>query len=193
MAEEKPKIVCRVIIQMMGAPKKHIEDTIKLYVNKIKSEYKEIKIIKEYLSKAKKQEDDKLYNVFAELEMEVNGIENLVWFCFDYMPASIEISEPEELIYSAKHFTDFINDFLAKLHRIDMSIKHLSAENKVLGKNGVALMKNIIMIQLKTGPKTPEALAKEAGVPLDHINKFLVVMEKEGKFKKKGKEYMIDG
>jgi hypothetical protein len=192
MPKEKPKVVCRAIIEMMGAPKAHIEETIKLYVDKIKDEYKDIRIIEEFISKAKKQKGNELFNVFAELEMEVSGMENLIWFCFDYMPASIEISDPEELVFSNHDFTAFINDFLTKMHKVDMTLKHLAAENQVLGKNGVTLMKNIITLQLKTGPKTPEVLAAGAGTPVDHIQKFLEAMEHDGKVKKKGKEYVLN-
>jgi len=191
MPEEKPKIVCRAIIEMMGAPKKHIEDTIKLYIGKIKEDYKDIEITNEFISKAKKEKDGKLFNVFAELDLEVFGYENLIWFCFDYMPASIEISEPEELRYSSRNLTDFINDLLAKLHKVDTTLKHLAAENQVLGKNGVTLMKNIIILQLKSGPMTPEGLASGAGTPVEHVQRFLDAMEREGKVRKKGKEYTL--
>ncbi|MBN2458106.1 hypothetical protein JXB31_03175 [Candidatus Woesearchaeota archaeon] len=186
------KIICKAILQMMGSPKKHIEDTIKQYVKKIKEDYKEISVVNEFYSKAKKEKDSPMYNVFAELDMEVQGIENLVWFCIDYMPASIEISDPDEIVYSAQYLTGFVNDLLAKLHKVDMRLKHLSAENQVLGKNGVTLMKNIIIVQLKNGPKGPDELAEGAGVPVEHINKFLAVMEKEGKITKDGKKYKID-
>jgi hypothetical protein len=191
MPKEKPKVVCRAIIEMMGSPKKHIEETIRLYVDKIKEDHKDIKILEEYISTAKKQKGNELYNVFAELELEVSGMENLIWFCFDYMPASIEISDPEELQFSCNDFTAFINDFLAKMHKVDMTLKHLAAENQVLGKNGVTLMKNIITLQLKSGPKTPEMLAEGAGTPVDHVEKFLEAMEHDGKVKKKGKEYVL--
>jgi hypothetical protein len=192
MPKEQPKVICRAIIEMMGAPKAHIEETIKLYVDKITDEHKDIRIIDRFISKAKKQKDSGMFNVFAELDMEVSGMENLIWFCFDYMPASIEISDPEQLVFNIHEFTAFINDFLTKMHKVDMTLKHLAAENQVLGKNGVTLMKNIIILQLKSGPKTPEVLASGAGTPVDHIQKFLDAMEHDGKVKKKGKEYILN-
>jgi hypothetical protein len=192
MPKEKLKVVCRAIIEMMGSPKKHIEDTIKMYVDKIKEDHKNITILNKFISKAKKQKGNELFNVFAELEMEVSGMENLIWFCFDYMPASIEISDPEQLVFNIQDFTAFINDFLAKMHKVDTTLKHFAAENQVLGKNGITLMKNIINIQLKSGPKTPEMLALGAGTPVDHIQKFLDSMEHDGKVKRLGKEYVLN-
>ena len=189
MADQK--VTANVVIQMMGAPKKHIEDTLKLYIDKIRTDYKEIKLLNEYRSKAKKQKDGKLYDVFAELEIESQGVEHLVWFCFDYMPASVEITSPEQLIYDSPDLTAFLNDLQSKLHKIDMMIKNLNAENQVLKKNGVTLMKNIIILQLRSGKKSASLLAKNAGVPEEHIKRFLASMEKDGKVKQEKGHYLL--
>lgn len=189
--EKEQKIVARVIIQMLGAPKKHIENTLKLYIDKIKEEHKNITIIREYESKAEKKKDSKLYNVFSELEIEALGIEDLVWFCFDYMPASVEILKPDSLVYNAHEFTNFLNDLQARLHKVDMVIKNLSAENTVVKKNGVVLIKNIIMLLLKSGSKDIKSMASAAGVPEKHIETFLDAMIKEGKIKKDNNLYRL--
>jgi hypothetical protein len=179
------KIVARVIIEMMGSPKKHIEDTLQMYIDKIGEDYKNIKIIEENRSKAEKEnKDEKLYKIYTELEIESKGIENLVWFCFDFMPSSVEIIEPAEIIYDQHDFTDFLNDLQAKLHNHDSVIKNLSAENQVIKKNGMTLIKNIVMLQLKIGKNDSETLATNAGVPVDHMEKFLEGLIKEGKIKK---------
>jgi hypothetical protein len=178
------KIIARAIIQMMGGPKKHIEETLGMYMDKLIEEHKGFRIIKEHRSKAKKEKGQELFNVFSEIEFETQGIESLVWFCFDYMPASVEILEPDKIIYSSDKLTDFLNDLQEKLHRVEMLAKNLTAENKVIKNNGVTLVKNIIMLQLKLGPHDIKTLSDNAGVPEDHIHKFLDVMEKEGKIKK---------
>lgn len=179
---EGTKIVARVIIQMMGGPKKHIEDTMKTYVKKIEEDYADIKIKKKYLSPAKKE--GALFKVFTELELEIDGIENLVWFCFDYMPSSVEILEPDRLVYESHDFTNFMNDLQQKLHKVDMALKNLSAENQVLRKNGVTLSKNLFHSLLRSGPKDLAALAKDSGIPEEHAQKFLESMVKEGKIQK---------
>jgi hypothetical protein len=183
------KLVARVIIQMMGAPKKHIEDTLKKYIAKIDEDYADIKVLKKYISPAKKEGGH--FNVFSELELEIEGTENLVWFCFDYMPASVEILEPDSLVYECHDFTNFLNDLQQKLHKVDMMIKSLSAENQVLKKNGMTLMNNILLLQLGTGPKNVSALAKGSGVPEDHVEKFLESMVTEGKIKKHKDTYRL--
>jgi len=182
-------MIARAIIQMMGSPKKHIEETLGVYVDKIKDEHKNIKVVKEDRSKAEKDGD--MYKVFTELEIDTKSASDLVWFCFDYMPSSVEIIEPDEIIYDSRDFTDFLNDLQAKLHKLDTVVKNLSAENQVVKKNGVMLMKNIIMLQLKMKPRDLETLAVNAGVPQDHMEKFLKAMEKEGKIKKDGNLYIL--
>lgn len=183
------RMIARVVIQMLGAPKKHIEDTLKMYVDKIEEEHKDIKILKRYQSKAKLGKD-KLFNVFAELELEVRGAEQLVWFCFDYMPASVEILEPETFTYESHEFTNFLNDLQAKLHKTDMAIKGLSAENQVLKKNAMTLVRNIILVQLSSGPSDLKTLSKRAGVPEDHMLAFLKELIQEGKVRKEGDQYV---
>jgi hypothetical protein len=181
------KIIARVIIQMMGSPKKHIEDTMQMYMDKIVTDYKDIEIIEEKRSKAKKDKENKeteLFKIYTELEIEAKGIESLVWFCFDYMPSSVEILEPDKIIYDQHDFTDFLNDLQSKLHHTDMTIKNLSAENQVIKKNGMMLIRNIVMLQLKVGKNDCETLATNAGVPVDHMEKFLEGLIKEGKIKK---------
>jgi hypothetical protein len=176
------KITAQAIVQMMGGPKKHLEDTMRLYLDKIEEDYADIKLTKRYVSPAKKE--GSLFKIFAELTLEIDGIENLVWFCFDYMPSSVEIIKPDEFIYKSHDFTCFINDLQQKLHKVDMALKNISAENQVLKKNGTQLLKNLLTVLLRSGPKDIAWLAKNAGVPEQHATQFLESMIKEGKILK---------
>jgi hypothetical protein len=182
-------IKARTIIQMAGAPKKHIEDTIKIYVDKIKSEMKGVKLLKQHISKAEKEGE--MFQVFAELEIEAKDTGSLVFFCFDYMPASIEILEPEEIVYDTKDFENLLNDLQAKMHKAESIVQNLSAENQVIKKNGVMLVKNIIMLQLKYKPSDLATLAINAGMPKEGVEKFLNSMITEGKIKKDGDQYLL--
>jgi len=44
-------------------------------------------------------------STFVDLEMLTKGSEKLVWFCFDYLPSSIEIIDPQHIRYSGKEFS----------------------------------------------------------------------------------------
>jgi hypothetical protein len=183
------KIVARVIIQMAGGPKKHIQDTLRKYVDKIEEDYADIKILKRHLSPPKKQ--GSMFSLFAELELEIDGPENILYFCLDYMPSSIEIVEPDEIRYESGHFTDFLNDMQQKLHKIDMTLKSLSAENQLLRRNALTLSYNILQVQLRAGPRDAETLSKGAGIPIEHTRQFLEALVEEGKLKKEEDRYRL--
>jgi len=182
-------IKAKVIVQMMGSPKKHIEKTIKDYIGQIKEHHKDIEVVNEDTSNAKKDGD--MFSVFSELEINAKDSGALVWFCFDYMPSSVEIIEPNKIVYDTVDFTNFLNDLQAKLHKTDMVIKNLSAENQVVKKNGMTLLKNIILLQIKMGIGDLKTLSVNAGVPEEHIQKFLEQLDKDGKIKKDGKLYKV--
>ncbi len=182
-------IHAQVIIEMLGAPKEHIQETLQLYIDKIKNEEKQITI--KNVVYAEPKEVQNLFSVFAELNLEFADLPTLVWFCFDYMPSSIEIYSPEELVYERKAVTDFLNDLQARLHKFDMLIKNLSAENKVVKKNGLTLARNIVIVSLQSGPKTLAEISKLSGMPEMHINKFVRSLIQEEKIKEEKGAYSL--
>lgn len=127
------KIKTKVIIEVIGSPKEHIEKALGMILNKIKEE-KYLEVIKAVSFEAKPLKD-KIYTTFAETEVHFNDMKGLVDFCFNYMPSSIEIIEPTELIMSAKETNDMLNDVLAGLHKYEMVMKNLHAQNILMKRN----------------------------------------------------------
>ena len=62
------------------------------------------------MAEVKKQEGEELWACFAEIKFSTNKVENLVSFCFDYMPSIIEVIEPKELLFSEVEVSHFLND-----------------------------------------------------------------------------------
>ncbi len=182
-------IKARAIIEMLGAPKEHIQETLKLYIEKIKKEEKKMTLLQ--IEYAEPKEAGQLFSVFAELDIAFDDMQTLTYFCFDYMPGSIEVYEPEELTYSANDYTDFLNDLQARLHKFDMLIKNLSAENKIIKKNGLTLARNIVLSCLESGPKTLPEISKRSGMPEEHIKKFVNILVNENKIKEKENVYSL--
>ena len=123
-------IKVRVIIEILGSPKEHVEETINRVVKKIEDEEREIRLINGKSYEA--TEVKGLWSTFAELELEFNKLYDLIGFSFDYMPSVIEILEPERIDINMGDVNELLNDLLAKLHNYDMVTKNLSAENIVL-------------------------------------------------------------
>ncbi len=185
----KDIIKARVVIEMLGAPKEHIQETLRLYIEKLKKEEKKITVYNVEYEEPK--EVNTLFSVFAELDLGFHDLPTMTYFCFDYMPSSIEVYEPTELVYSANDFTDYLNDLQARLHKFDMLIKNLSAENKVVKQNGLTLARNVVISTLESGPKTLLEISKRAGMPEEHIKKFVNILVKEGKIKEKEGKYCL--
>lgn len=185
---EKGYIHFNSIIEVLGKPKKHIEDTIRNYVKKIKQD-KNIKLINEKYSDT--EEVENLFSVFVEIEALAKNTSELIFFCFDYMPSSIEIMAPEELKYQKNNLSSFLNDLQARLHTIDMALKQYKSRNEMLIKNSATLLRNIIIAILEKGPRTIDEISKRVGLKKDKIENILNIMLNEKRIKKKGKNYEL--
>lgn len=179
-------ILVRAIIEMLGAPKEHIEKTLKDYIEKLKSESK-FRIVKADIEPAKEQ--GKLFATFAELEIRFNAVQDIIDFCFDSMPSSVEIVEPMELKIDAAKLSDTLNDLQAKLHRNDLIVKTLKAKGTVLDKNAKNLLRNFVFFIIKEKPQTAEDISKTVGVKVEQISPFLKELSKEGKITEKEGKY----
>ena len=185
---EQGYILARIIIEVVGKPKEHVENSLRLAIKKIK-EQKNIVLKEGDLYKAK--EKDGLWSTFSELELLFKDINSLVGFCFDYVPSSIEILEPKGLRFDTNELSGLINDFLSKLHLIGVSLKKLNAENKILNKNATALLRNMLVISLRGKDKTLKEISKFIAIPKEQLRPFIDIMVKNNLIKKEGDKYRL--
>jgi hypothetical protein len=186
--DEGPKIRCKIIIEILGAPKEHVEKTLKDYLEMMKKS-KDFKIVDEFVSEAEQKE--KFFGAFAELEIVFKSTSKIIEFCFDYMPSSIEIIEPDELRFKAREMANMLNDLQARLHKLDMLVKNTRAENALLTKNANAILRNNILLVLKTGDKNLKELSKKIGLTEESAKNFLEELIKQKYIKKKGDKYVL--
>lgn len=175
--DEDNLIEFRVILEILGKPKEHVETTMNSLVNQIKT-LKKINLVDSFISEAKPQEH--LFSIFAELELKTDKISNIVGFCFDFMPSSVEITSPDELKFTSNDLSDFLSDLQAKLHNGDMITKKLNSVNRFLRKNLNALMKNFVMLMLKGEKRDLASMSKLTGIGEKDLEEFLKVLIKEG-------------
>lgn len=189
----------RVILEMLGKPKEHIEKTMQDYVNNI-AENKNIKLISKEIAEAKEQEipsgikigeNEKVWSTFTEMEFMIKGISKLVGFCFDYMPSSIEILAPEKIVFNLHTITDFVNDLQAKLHKMDAVLKNQNNENMFLKRNMHITLQNLILISLHYKNLDEESLSKITGIPQEGLKPFIESLLKDNKIKKNKNLYML--
>ena len=185
---EQIHIRCKIIIEILGKPKEHVEKTLRMYVDKIKNDSNLIVLNTEF---ADAQEKKGLWATFVELDMIIKGIPKLIAFCFDYMPSSIEIIKPEEFTMKKSTIEDLINDLQAKLHNVDMIVKQQKNENEFLRKNMNTTIKNVILISLVSGSLNKEKLSKATGIADKELEMFLDNLIKEKKISEEKGSYSL--
>ena len=170
------KILARVIIEIVGKPKEHIEKALNVVVEKIKEE-KNMEIVEEKTFNAEKQ--DEMFSAFAEIGILFKNIGTLTGFCFDFMPSSVEILDPEKLSFSSNEFAGLMNDLLAKIHHMNLYVNQNNLEKKTLKKNMLNMLKNSVIILLNIKNLSLEQLSKSIGGSEKDLKPFLDSLIKE--------------
>lgn len=185
---EHTHVRCRAIIEVLGKPKEHVENSIKEYVEHIKKD-SELVILNEEYSEVSEQE--KLWSKFVELDIVIKGTKKLIAFCFEYMPSSIEVLKPENFVMTNPELSNFLNDLQARLHDVDMVVKRLKAENDFLRMNMNAILHNSILICLRVSRLNLEQLSQVTGINRKELEIFTEKLIKENKIKKEGDMYTL--
>jgi len=137
MDEQKPWIKTKMIIEVAGFPKEHIDAAL----NKVSENFgKETKKIKVNNTKVKESqqvkigniEKTKLFSGFVDLDFDVEDFSTLVGLMFDWMPSSVEIIEPEKITDNIQELNGVLNDLAGRLHQYDAAVKQLRAKTVLL-------------------------------------------------------------
>ncbi len=190
MEKEEPKeeIQAKVIIEVLGKPKEHVEKSLRDFVDRIKQD-KDIQILNEDFAEAREQ--DSMWSTFVELEFKIKNLSHMVGFCLDYMPSSIDIVSPESLSMNQKNLSDFLNDLQAKLHQIDMVAKQMRSQSEFMQRNMNGLINNMVTLLLRSAPLTAKQLEKFTGVPKQELEKFLDAFIEKKKVEKLDDKYRL--
>ena len=189
LVAEKTHLRCKIIIEVLGKPKEHIEKAIREYVEKIKKDTGFIILNADFAGSEEKE--DGLWAAFVELDMVVKGLPKLIAFCFDYMPSSVEISKPEELLMQKSTIENLMNDLQARLHTVDMIVKKQKNENEFLKHNLNKAVLNVIQVALSAGSMDMDTLSKVTGIHEKELEAFLDNLIKENKIKKENDLYAL--
>ncbi len=186
---EQQPIVARCIVEILGAPKEYIVKMLREHVEKVKQEGVDIQIEKY----AEPVPQDKLFTQFVELQIAFKNLRQLLDFCFDSMPSTVEIMSPEKLSLDMSVFEDFINDFQGKLHHTDMMLKGLQAQKQILDKNAINVLHNFIKFACRTKPHSLDDLASLLGIEAKDLTVFIDSLVKKGELEKEGQVFVTHG
>jgi hypothetical protein len=186
------KILCRAIVEVIGKPQKYVEETINVILEKteeikgLKIQEKKIEPVKslkdENLEKVEKKIQDQkgeLFSTFTEIEFLADNLDVVASFCFDFLPSSLEIIEPEKIETDIQDVSKLLNDTLSRIHSADHIVKKLKFENSALETNSKLLLRNMIIVSLKAKEKNLEELSKATGIPQDQLKPFLEALINE--------------
>jgi hypothetical protein len=131
---EEQKITAILMVEVLGRPKEHLIETLKDIVKKI-GEEKGVKVINSKIKEPTKIKDkENLFTSFAEIEVELKHTQILSSLMFKYMPAHIDVIEPENIKLKNNEFADILSEIVRRLHRYDELLRIMQMEKKVLQK-----------------------------------------------------------
>ena len=186
--KETENLTAKAIVEIIGKPKEHIEKTMEIVVENMKKN-SSWKVMSSKITETEQKEN--FYATFADVEVSFKTFGDLLSFCFEYLPSSIEITEPHEFNLTSVRMNGWINDFLGRLHESDMVAKRVRADNELLQMNTTQIFRNFLKHALKDGEKPRKQLAAITGIPENDVDKFLAQFIGEELIEKTEKGYKL--
>ena len=147
LIKQTKKVRAVMIIEVIGKPKEHLTETLEGMIKQISDEkgvkINEKKINEPTLLKPKTDEQkipEGFYTTFAEIEVEIEEILYLAMLMFKYMPAHIEILDPETITLTNNGLNDILNELTRRLHGYDEVARIIQMEKNILEKKLRELM-----------------------------------------------------
>lgn len=140
MPRDEQEIDTLLILEILGRPKEHLVSTLNSLIEQLSQE-KGVKVLTRNVKEPrelKKEEQpsqiqgQELYVTFAEVEIQVTSLFDLVGIMFKYMPSHIEILSPENISATNADWNDMLNDLTRRLHTYDEVARVLEMENTIL-------------------------------------------------------------
>lgn len=131
MSSDK-QINIKIILEIAGRPPEHLTETLNELIGKMDDE-KGISVEDKVVHDPVLMKDQKdFYTSFAEIELKIEGIEHLSLIILKYMPAHIEIIEPELIAITNADLNNVFNDFARRFHHYDEVARVLQSEKMIL-------------------------------------------------------------
>jgi hypothetical protein len=181
-------ILVQVSFEIIGNPKEHVETTLRGFINNLKNDAQITVLSEEFGEPEEVKDSNGLWSNYADTEMLVKTLDKLVWLCVNFMPASIEIIAPEELVFKEKDMTNWLNDLLAKLHEISFSLRQTNVKDEIVVQSMNAMIQNALLLATEHYHK-PEEIEMKLGIEVKHLKPFFEALLKEDRIEKKGEEF----
>ena len=132
--EETKGIRAMLVLDIIGKPAEHLVKTLENLIGQIDAE-KGVSVKSKTIKEPVLLKDNKeIYTTFAEVEVEVEEISYLAILMFKFMPAHIEILEPELIALTNSGWSDILSELIRRLHGYDEVARVLQFQNAQLKK-----------------------------------------------------------
>lgn len=154
---EEQKISAVLIVEVLGRPPEHLVETLE-NIAKQMGEEKGVKVVNKIINPPVLMKDQKeFYTSFAEIEVEVEDILNIVILMFKYMPANIEIISPEKISLPNAGWNDILNELTRRLHGYEEIARILQTEKGIMENK----LRELMNVPVKEEPKEKEVKKKK--------------------------------
>lgn len=131
----KGKIIrSTIILEIIGTPPEHLVKTLEEMIKSIGEEKGVTVTGKKINEPIKIKESKEFFTTFAEIDLEVEDILYLTILMFKYMPAHIEILEPEFIALTNNGWTDILSELTRRLHGYEEVARMLQLQNSKMQK-----------------------------------------------------------
>ncbi len=179
---ENGGLLCRIICEILGGPKEHVEETIKVLVEKARQKDKRICLSGKIFDTVKQEE---FFSAFAEMEILFFSKQALIDFCFNFMPSSVELMSPAHIEMSAQEFSNWINEIQGRVHEIDKIGKEGNAIKRLMNKRIAAIIRYNMLSHLKKENLEKEALRQLVGIDEISFDRYFETLRQRGEIVEK--------
>jgi hypothetical protein len=117
------------ILEIIGRPAEHLTKTLNKIIDDLGNE-KGVKVTSRDVKNPIEMEDQKdFYTTFAEINIEVEEVSQIAGLMFKYMPANVEIVEPELIALTNNGWNEILNELTRRLHGYDEVSRVLQMKN----------------------------------------------------------------
>lgn len=122
------------ILEIIGRPAEHLIKTLNKIIENMDKE-KGVKVVSKDIKEAVEMKDQKnFYMTFAEVGIEAEGIMEIAGLVFKYMPANVEIVEPEIIAVSNNKWGEILSELTRRLHAYDELARIVQMKNAEMQK-----------------------------------------------------------
>lgn len=189
---DKGGLYCRMVCEILGGPKEHVERSMNALVDRTKEMPPQNAVLVDYKIFPIKPQD-KMFSIFAELEILFKKHIALLDFCYTFLPSSVEIIEPKEVKVSNDFYSAWLNELQSRLHATDRIAKEGKALKKLLNERMARIIRYNLLSHLRSGAKTREELWDLVGIDKESFDKYIKFLLEIGEIEEKGLELKISG